>query len=178
AGGGTSQGPSPARAMNGVATFTNLAHNVATNITIIFTSGSLTSTTSTAIAVSPAAAAQLVFTTQPGNGTIGSLLTTQPVVRSRDQFGNNSTIGLGASQNVNVILSAGTGPLLGTTTMDIGTNAGNGIVASTDLEVDSAGTNKQLTASASGLSNAASSVFSVVKQDQTITFGALPNKTY
>src|SRR5262249_40951951 len=137
-----------------------------------------TNTTSTAIAVSPAAAAQLIFVTQPGNGTIGSLLTTQPVVRSRDQFGNNSTITLSGSQNVTLTLIAGTGPLLGTTTQDIGTNAGNGIVAFADLEIASSGTNKQLTASASGLSNAVSSVFSVAKQDQTITFGALPNKTY
>src|SRR5204863_434978 len=68
--------------------------------------------------------------------------------------------------------------LLGTTTLDIGTNVGNGMIAFTDLEVDSAGTNKQLTASASGLSNAVSSVFSVTRQDQTITFGSLANKTY
>src|SRR5947207_6985529 len=33
-------------------------------------------------------------------------------------------------------------------------------------------------ASASGLSNAVSSVFSVARQDQTIAFGALANKTY
>jgi hypothetical protein len=36
----------------------------------------------------------LAYTTQPANGTIGSVLTTQPVIRSRDQFGNNSTVGL------------------------------------------------------------------------------------
>jgi hypothetical protein len=178
AGSGTLQGTLTARATNGVATFTNLSHNVATNITISFTSGSLTSTTSTAIAVSPAAAAQLAFTTQPANSTIGSALATQPVVRSRDQFGNNSTVGLGASKDVTVTLSAGTGPLLGTTTLDIGASAGNGIIAFTDLQIDSAGTNKQLTASGSGLSSAVSSVFSVAKQDQIIAFGALASKTY
>jgi hypothetical protein len=159
-------------------TFTNLSHNVATSITIQFTSSGLTSTTSTAIAVSPAAAAQLVFTTQPANGTNGLALATQPVIRSRDQFGNNSTVGLGANQNVTLALSSGTGPLLGTTTQDIGTGAGNGIVTYSDLRIDSAGTNKQLTASASGLSNAVSSVFSVAKANQTITFGSLPSKTY
>jgi len=92
AGSGTLQGSLSVKAVAGLVSFTNLSHNVATNITIQFTSGSLTSTTSIAIAVSPAATAQLVFTTQPGNGTIGSLLTTQPVVRSRDQFGNNSIV--------------------------------------------------------------------------------------
>ena len=39
-------------------------------------------------------------------------------------------------------------------------------------------TNKQLTASAGGLSDAVSSMFGVAKQDQTITFGPLANKTY
>src|SRR5439155_14447374 len=178
AGSGTLQGTLTATAVNGLATFTNLGHNVATNITISFTSGSLTNATSTTIAVSPAVATQLAFATQPANGTVGSLLVTQPVLRSRDQFGNNSTIGLAASQPATVTLSAGTGPLLGTTTLDIGTTAGNGIVSFSDLRIDSAGTNKQLTASASSLTSAASSTFTVAKANQTITFGSLAGKTY
>src|SRR6185436_13213719 len=97
---------------------------------------------------------------------------------SRDQFGNNSTVGLGANKDVTVTLSAGTGPLLGTTTLDIGTSAGNGLVTFSGVRIDSAGTDKQLTASASGLSGAVSSVFSVAKKDQTIAFGGLASKTY
>jgi hypothetical protein len=178
AGSGTLQGTTSRTAVNGLVTFTNLAHNVATNITISFTSGSLTNATSTAIAVSPAAASQLVYTTQPANGTFGSALVTQPVLRSRDQFGNNSSVGLAASHSVTVTLSAGTGPLLGTTTLDIGTGAGNGIVSYSDLRIDSAGSNKQLTASASGLTNAVSSTFTVAKANQSISFGALAGKTY
>src|SRR5439155_1709511 len=147
AGSGTLQGTLTATAVNGLATFTNLGHNVATNITISFTSGSLTNTTSTAIAVSPAAASQLAFATQPANGTVGSMLVTQPVLRSRDQFGNNSTVGLAGSQPATVTLNAGTGPLLGTTTLVIGTTAGNGIVSFSDLRVDWGGTNDKLTAS-------------------------------
>src|SRR5262249_12229119 len=85
-GAGTLQGTLTATAVAGLATFTNLSHNVATNITIVFTSGSLTSTTSTTVAVSPATATQLAFTTQPAGGTVGALLGTQPVVRSQDQF--------------------------------------------------------------------------------------------
>src|SRR6185503_2103771 len=118
------------------------------------------------------------FTIQPANGTNGYLLATQPVVRTRDQFGNNSIVGLAANNNVTVTLTGGTGPLLGTATQDIGTNVGNGVVTFTDLEIDSAGTNKQLTASASGLSNAVSSMFTVAKANQTISFGALASKTY
>jgi len=89
-GSGALKGTTSRTAIDGVVTFSDLSHNVATDITISFSSGSSISPTSTAIAVSPAAAAQLVFATQPGNCTIGSMLITQPVVRSRDQFGNDS----------------------------------------------------------------------------------------
>ncbi len=177
-GSGTLQGTTSRTAVNGLVTFTDLAHNVANNITISFSSTGLTGTNSAAIAVSPAAASQLVLTTQPANGTVGAILATQPVLRSRDQFGNDSTVGLGASQNVTVSLSSGTGPLMGTTTLDIGTSAGNGLISFADLRIDSAGTDKQLTASATGMSSATSSVFTVAKANQTITFGALAGKTY
>jgi hypothetical protein len=178
AGSGTLQGTTSRTAVNGLVSFTDLAHNVAVNITITFASGTLTNATSTAIAVSPAAASQLAYTTQPANGTYGSMLATQPVLRSRDQFGNNSTIGLAANMGVTIALSAGTGPLLGTTTLDIGTSAGNGVVSFTDLRVDAAGANKQLTASATGMSSATSSVFTVAKANQTLSFGALTARTY
>ena len=58
---------------------------------------------------------------------------------------------------------------MGTTTLDIGASTGNGLISFTDLRIDSAGSNKQLTASASGLS----SVFTVAKANHTISFGAL-----
>src|SRR5262249_4537578 len=149
-------------ASNGVVAYTNLSHNVATNITILFSSAGVTNNaTSTTIAVSAAAAAQLAFTTQPGNATAGSIFGAQPVVQSQDQFCNFPTTGLPASRNVALSLTNGSGPLQGTTTMDIGTAAGNGIVSFTDLRIDSAGTNKQLAAAASGLNTGLSSVFTV-----------------
>src|SRR5260370_17909317 len=131
------------------------------NIPLLFSSGSLASATSTAIAISPAAASALAFTSQPGNATAGSAFGTQPVIKTQDPFGNNSTAGLPASLNVTLSLSSGAGPMQGTASMDIGTGAGNGTVSFTDLRIDPAGTNKQLTAGASGLGNVASSVFTV-----------------
>src|SRR5204863_5407469 len=130
------------------------------------------------IAVGPATAAQLVFVTQPVDGTVDVPLPTQPTICSQDLFGNNSAIGLGGNKIVNLSLSSGGGPLLGTTSLDIGINAGNGWIAFTDLAVDSPGTNQQLTASAGGLASAASAGFNVAKADQTITFGSLADKTY
>src|SRR5204863_1571941 len=142
-GSGTLQGTMTATSTDGVATFTDLSHNIATNITLVFSAPGASSTNSSAVAVSPAAAAQLVFTTQPGSTTYGAALSPQPVVRSRDSFGNDSTVGLGASQLVTLSVSAGTGSLLGTTSQDIGIAAGNGTVSFSGLQVSTAGTGKQ-----------------------------------
>src|SRR5207247_5561373 len=100
----------------GVLSFVNRAHNLATNITIQFTSGSLTSTTSTAIAVSPAAASRLTIATQPSaTATAGAAFAQQPAVRIEDAFGNlissdNSTV-------VTATRSAGTATLQGTASL-------------------------------------------------------------
>jgi hypothetical protein len=100
------------------------------------------------------------------------------VVRSRDQFGNDSTSGLPASKVLSLGLSSGTGPLLGVTNIDIGTAAGNGLATFTNLEIDSAGTNKQLTASALGMTNIASSVFSVASAPASkLTIQTQPSST-
>src|SRR5439155_19212469 len=113
------------------------------------------------IVVGPASANVLAFSTQPGSATIGAPFGIQPVVRAQDQFGNNSSAGLAASQIVTLALVSGAGPLTGTTNFDIGANAGNGIAAFTDLQIDVAGANYQLAASCPGLSNATSSIFAV-----------------
>src|SRR5262249_23576064 len=160
-GSGTLQGTTTLNPIAGVVTFTNLSHNVATNITIDFSAAGAPTVTSTTIAISPAAMSRVVFTTQPAGATAGSVFSTQPVVKTQDQFGNNTAAGLPASLNVTVSLSSGTGPLQGTTTLDIGAGAGNGLVAFTNLRIDAAGTNDQLTASTIGLSNGLSSNFAV-----------------
>src|SRR5439155_12226326 len=108
AGSGTLQGTLTATTTDGVATFTDLAHNVATNITLAFSASGVSGTNSGTIAVSPAAAAQLVFITQPGSTSYGAALSPQPVIRSRDSFGNDSTVGLNGSQLVTLSVSAGT----------------------------------------------------------------------
>jgi hypothetical protein len=123
------------------------------------------------------AAAQLAFSVQPASATAGVAFGIQPVLRTQDQFGNNSGVNLPGNLSVTTALSSGTGSLQGTTTLDIGTNAGNGMISYTDLQIDTAGANKQLTAVATGLSNAVSGIFTV-KANQTISFGTLANKTY
>jgi hypothetical protein len=110
--------------------------------------------------ITAGAIAKLAFTTQPGLASAGAIFGTQPVVKTQDQYGNDSTAGLAANLTVTVTLSSGTGPLQGTATLDIGTNAGNGTVSFTNLRIDPAG-DKQLTASASGLTAAVSATFNV-----------------
>ncbi len=175
-GAGTLQGTTNVTVVNGIATFTDLAHLVATNITIQFTFDSLVSATSDSIAVQAATADHLFFAVQPGAAVSGTPFGTQPVIKTQDAFGNDSTNGLAASLNVTVSASEGT--LLGTTTVDAGANAGNGVATFTDLQLNLLSTNEQLTASATGFTNGVSAVFSVTLVTQTINFGSLSGKTY
>ena len=160
-GSGTLQGTTSVTAANGVATFNNLSYNKPETITVVFRSGSLPSVESGSLVVNPAAGDRLVFTTQPVGSTYGTLLATQPVVRTRDRFGNDSTFGLPASRLVTLAITSGTGSLLGVKTLDIGTAAGNGTIVFTDLQASAAGSGKILTASAAGMTNGVSSPFTV-----------------
>ena len=161
AGSGTLQGTLTRTAVFGVASYTNLSMNVAGTITIQFTATNLTSVTSAPIVVDPAPADRLVFTTQPGSASAGVPFGIQPVLKTQDRFGSFSSAGLPASKLVTVTLTSGSGTLSGTKTLDIGSAAGNGTVAFTDLQIDAAGTGKQLTATSSGLTNAVSATFAV-----------------
>ena len=120
---------------------------------------------------------KLTFETQPKDTVYGSVITPNPTVVTQDQFGNNSTNGLGANLDVTVAKTAGTGALVGTATLDIGTGVGNGIVTFADLTVNEFGTGKQLTASATGLTNAVSDNFEITKKLLTATITA-DNKVY
>ena len=109
---GTLQGSATQTALGGDVSYTNLSFNVANTITIVFNATGLASGTSGSIVVGPGSASRLVFTTQPGAAASGFAFGVQPVVKSQDQFGNNSTVGLPTHTNVTMTLSSGTGPLL------------------------------------------------------------------
>ncbi|MEO6489556.1 MAG: Ig-like domain repeat protein, partial [Ferruginibacter sp.] len=108
----------------------------------------------------PGKASKLTFTTQPGLATVGAVFGQQPVVVTQDQFGTFSTFSLPASQNVVLSLSAGTGVLSGTTTLDIGTAAGNGTISFTDLQINLSGV-KKLMATSAPLSSVETNDFTV-----------------
>lgn len=117
---------------------------------------------------------QVAFTTQPGDAVYGSLLSSQPVLKTQDQFGNDSTNGLAENLNVTLTKTVGSGDLLGTAVLDIG--AGNGTVSFTGLTVNAVGT-KQLTAEATGLESDVSNDFEITSKTLTATITA-GSKTY
>lgn len=92
---------------------------------------------------------QLGFTIQPTDITYGSNVSNVEV-KTKDQFGNNSTVGLAANSNVTISLWSGSGALTGTTMQDIGTSAGNGTINYNNLYIDNVGA-KVLRATGTGL---------------------------
>jgi hypothetical protein len=102
-------------------------------------------------------ATQLVFTTQPGNGTAGGNLSTQPVVTIEDAEGNTV-----ASASNSITLAIGTNA--GGGTLTVAANplaASSGAATFSGVAINKTGTGYTLTAAATGLTTATSSTFNV-----------------
>lgn len=155
AGTGVLQGTTSVTASAGVATFTNLAHNVATTISLRFTSSpSLTPDTSSSIVVSSSAATKLVFVQQPTNTTAGAAITPAVTVQLQDAFSNNVPQ---SGVNVLMALNSGTGTLSGTTTQ---ATSSTGLATFSNLSINTTGA-KVLAATSTGLTGATSSSFTI-----------------
>lgn len=150
----------------GVVTYANISATMSGTKRLRFTKADLSGSggssslvvNSNVLTVGAGEGVGLSFSVQPGGGTAGIAWPTQPKVEIVDAQGNVDTLSTAA---VTLTLSTGSGPLLGTVTQ----NAVNGVATFTDLKLEGVGTNKVLTASASGLNSANSSAF-------TITAGA------
>ena len=117
-GSGPLQGTTQVAVAQGVAAFTNLFDDKAETMKLSLTSGSLAQATSSSVAVSPAAASELVIATQPSvTATAGVAFATQPVVYEEDQFGNVETTD--STTKVTATLASGSGPLQGTTQVTV-----------------------------------------------------------
>ncbi len=101
-------------------------------------------------------ATQLVFTTQPGDGTEAMTLPIQPVVQAQDSYGN---VDVNFSGPVTLALGANPGgaTLGGTATV----NAIAGVAAYTDLSVSTVGFGYTLVATSPGLAPAVSQPFNI-----------------
>jgi hypothetical protein len=139
----------------GTATMNNI---VATSIT----DGSFGTSFGTLSQVS-GSVAKLVFASKPGQSTANSKFVQQPVIITVDQFGNPTTKGLAAVQNVNVKLSSGSGTLAGTVVLNIGTSGGNGMVICDNLKINTGGV-KKIIATSGTLTFAVSNHF-IISED-------------
>ena len=132
-GAGPLNGPLTATVSGGVATFAGLDDNKAETLALQFTSGSLSSATSSAIVVSPAATSQLIVDQQPSaTATAGQAFATQPVVYEEDQYGNVETTD--SSTVISAVPSPGAGTLQGTDTAIVS----GGVATFTNLVEDKA----------------------------------------
>ena len=155
-GGGSLSGATTLNAVNGVATFSGLSINKAgSGYTLVASSTPLTSTTSAAFTITPAAAAKLAFTGQPSSGTAGVALA--PVaVAIQDAFGNTVTGFTGS-----VTMAIGNNPFGGTLSGMTTVTASGGVAQFTDLRIDRPGIGYTLTASAGTLVGATSVTFGI-----------------
>lgn len=102
----------------------------------------------------PGAAEKLCFAVQPGGGTAGVVWARQPKVTVADANCNAVTT---ATDSITLSLTSGTGAISGAATM----NAVSGVAEFTDLSVDFSGSDKKITAAASGMTSAESTVFNI-----------------
>lgn len=121
----------------------------------------------------PAAASQLVFTTQPGSDTGGGALATQPQVSVKDQYGNVET-GDNAT-TVTLAMNTGTGPLVcyanGSSTSNLTTTVSAGVATFSGCAVQHAGTGDKIQATSTPAhGTAVSTAFNVTISSPTTTF--------
>ncbi|MFL5358662.1 beta strand repeat-containing protein [Archangium sp.] len=152
----TLSGTTQVAAVAGVASFPGLSlKKAASGYTLVASAGSFASSTSSGFDIDPAAAASLVFVSQPANTTAGLKVATVTVALE-DAFGNRATT---STRSVFVELNGGAA-LLGTKTVD--TVAG--VASFSDLIVQKAGTGYTLRAfvtDSPALTEAASSAFDI-----------------
>ena len=110
-------------------------------------------------------ATQLAFTVQPRNTTAGSAISPAVQVTARDASGNVSTSFSGA-----ITIALGAGPNGGTLSGTMTMSAVNGVATFSNLIITKAATGYTLTATASGLSGATSSSFSVAAASASALF--------
>ena len=157
---GTIGGTTTSTTSSGVATFTaaTLTGLIApTNHTLTFAASGLGSVTSSNFNVTVGAAAALSIQTQPGDATsIGTALSTQPVVRVVDAAGNVRTSDSSTLITATIASGSGSASLTNNTR-----TATSGAATFSGLAVTAAGGNFTLTFAATGLTPVTSSSFGV-----------------
>ena len=143
--------------VTGLATFADLRLNTAGTYRLLATSPGLVQALTDSFKVVPGAVDSLVFTTNPSNGTAGTVLFTAPVVELRDIFGNAR---IGTSTPVTVALTLPAGAVL-SGTLTLTSDATTGRATFPGLSVNKTG-GYTLTATAVGVAKqGVSSTFTI-----------------
>jgi hypothetical protein len=161
----------PATAVSGVATFAGCKVDLAgTGYTLTAARAGLTSGTSSAFAITPGPATQLVFTQQPSNSNPNIAFPTQPILTVEDAAGNTVTTDARA-----VTLSISKNSPSGTLTCTSNpVNASAGVATFAGCKINNVGTGYTLDAQIGGSGNgtkltATSAAFNIVALAITFT---------
>ncbi len=170
-GGGTLSGTLTVAAVAGVATFSNLSINkTGTGYSLTAASTGLTGATSSAFNILAAAAAKVVFGTQPSNTTAGVSISPSVTVLIQDSLGNLTT------STAPVTVAIGTNPGGGTLSGTLTVAAVAGVATFNDLSIDKSGIAYTLTAASTGLTGATSSAFTITAAAAVrLNFGTHPS---
>ena len=159
ASGGTLAGTATVAAVAGVATFSGISiDKVGTGYTLSATVSGLTPVSSAAFDITPGAATQLVYTTQPSNATAGIGIAPAVELHALDAFGNLAT---GFSGVVTMAITAGTGTTGATLGGAVAVAAVSGVASFSTLNINLSGTGYTLGAGAGGLTGATSAPFDI-----------------
>src|SRR3989442_4991611 len=172
-GGSTLGGTTTVAAVNGVASFSPLTlDKTGTSYALTATATGLNPATSSGFTITPGAATQLVFGTQPSTTVANRQISPAVKVRALDAFGNVAT---GFTDAVAIALGSNPGG-----SALSGTRPGAAVsgVAAFFVSLNKAGTGYTLTASASGLAPATSTAFDIIPGTATqLAFTVQPSTT-
>jgi hypothetical protein len=144
----------PTAAVNGTATFSGCAIGKAGTYTLTASTSGLSSATSTSFTISAGPATRLSFTSSPSNSVSSTTFATQPVVAVLDSFGNTVT----STAAVTLAITTPAGASLTCTSNPKA--AVSGVATFSGCRIDRAGS-YTLTATASGVTSAASTSFTI-----------------
>src|SRR5205809_674705 len=172
-GGSTLSGTTTVAAVNGVASFGDLSANkTGTSYALTATATGLTPTTSSGFSITPGAATQLVFGTQPSTTVANRQISPAVKVRALDAFGNVAT---GFTDAVTIALGSNPGGSALSGTTPVAAVSG---VATFFVSLNKAGTGYTLTASASGFTLVTSTPFDIIPGTTTqLAFTVQPSNT-
>jgi hypothetical protein len=165
----TLSGVTKAKAVNGVVTFKGLWIDKAGRYTLMATTSGMAAVVSGYFDITPAAAARLVFSTQPVNSAAGSALTVNPpaiAVAVQDNYGNIVT---DSTAEVSLAITPNTGTVGAVLSGATKIKTQYGVADFAGLSIDKTGTGYTLTASSSGLDSATSEPFDITPAESTPT---------